>query len=89
MNKERVVRIFNLSEDVWPFIEAMGSEKERLAEIEENANLADRDLFSMAEEFEFTFITAKPLNQKFVDYFIKLCEVREMEILIPKNCWTI
>lgn len=84
-NKERVVRIFNLSEDVWPFIEAMGAESDRSAEIEENANLADRDLFSMSEEFEFTFITAKPLNKAFVDYFIKLCEVRELEILVPEK----
>lgn len=83
--KERVVRIFNLSEDVWPFIESMGSTKARNKEIEENANLADRDLFSEAEEFEFTFITAKKLQPEFVEYFKKLCLVRDLEILVPKS----
>lgn len=79
------VRIFNLSEDVWPFIQSMSSKADRLNEIEENANLADRDLYSMAEEFEFVFITAKPVDPDFVEYFKKLCLVRELEIIIPKN----
>ncbi len=83
--RERIVRIFNLSEDVWPFIDAIGDEKARRNEIEENINLADRDLFSMAEEFEFTFITPKKLNPLFVEYFKKLCMVREMEVLVPKR----
>lgn len=83
--RERVVRIFNLSEDVWPFIEAYGDKKLQAWEINENANLSDKDLFSMAEEFEFTFITAKPLNPDFVDYYKKLCMVRDLEILVPKS----
>jgi hypothetical protein len=83
--KERVVRVFNLSEDVWPFIEAIGDKNARQAEIEENINLADRDLFSMAEEFEFTFISPKKLDPLFVEYFKKLCLVREMEVLVPKK----
>ena len=83
--KERVVRIFNLSEDVWPFIQTIGDEKERTAEVEENANLADRDLFSMAEEFEFTFITPKKLDPHFTKYFIDVCMMRKMEVLVPKK----
>lgn len=83
--KKRVIRIFNLSEDVWPFIESYGDKKLQAWEIEENANLSDKDLFSMAEEFEFTFITAKPLDMKFVEYFKKLCEVRDLEILVPNK----
>lgn len=83
--KERVVRIFNLSEDVWPFIETIGDKKAMMAEIEENANLADRDLFSMAEEFEFTFITPKKLNPRFVKYFVDICMMRKMEVLVPKK----
>jgi hypothetical protein len=83
--RERIVRIFNLSEDVWPFIEAISDRKARDQEIEENSNLADRDLFSMAEEFEFTLIAPKKLNPKFVEYFKKLCLVREMEVLVPKK----
>lgn len=83
IKKERVIRIYNLSEDVWPFIEAYGDKKLQDWEIEENANLADKDLFSMSEENNFTFITAKPLNQKFVEYYKKLCKVSDLEILVP------
>ncbi len=83
--KERVIRIFNLSEDVWPFIEAYGDKKLQAWEIEENANLSDKDLFSMSEEFEYTFITAKELDPKFVSYYKKLCEVRDLEILVPEK----
>lgn len=85
MKKERVVRIFNLSEDVWPFIEAYGDKKLQKWEIDENANLTDKDLFSMAEEFEFTFITPRALDPFFVEYYKKLCQVRDLEILVPKN----
>ncbi|HSV94481.1 MAG TPA: hypothetical protein VLH94_00685 [Spirochaetia bacterium] len=83
--RERVIRIFNLSEDVWPFIDSFGDKKQQAWEINENANLADKDLFSMSEEFEFTFITAKPLDPSFVEYYRKLCMVRDLEILVPKK----
>ena len=43
---ETTVYIFNLSEDVWPFISAMSDPTARKQEIEENADLGDRDLFS-------------------------------------------
>ncbi|KKT45241.1 MAG: hypothetical protein UW35_C0040G0004, partial [Candidatus Collierbacteria bacterium GW2011_GWF2_44_15] len=85
MKKERAVRIFNLSEDVWPFIESMGDERAKRLEIEENADLSDRDLYSMAEEFEFTFISPREISAEFIDYFKKLCMVRELEILVPKT----
>lgn len=85
LNKERVIRIYNLSEDVWPFIEAYGDKKLQDWEIKENANLADKDLFSMSEEDDFTFITAKPLNPKFVEYYKKLCKVNDLEILVPEK----
>jgi hypothetical protein len=85
MQKERIVRIFNLSEDVWPFIEAYGDKKLQKWEIDENANLTDKDLFSMAEEFEFTFITPRALDPLFVEYYKKLCMVRDLEILVPEK----
>ena len=81
--RERVVRIFNCSEDVWPFIEAYGDKKLQKWEINENANLSDKDLFSMAEEFEFTFITPKSIDPLFVEYYKRLCAVRDLEILVP------
>jgi len=83
--RERVVRIFNCSEDVWPFIEAYGDKKLQKWEINENANLSDKDLFSMAEEFEFTFITPKAIDPLFVDYYKELCQVRDLEILVPSK----
>lgn len=83
--KERVVRIFNLSEDVWPFIEAYGDKSLQAWEIKENANLSDKDLFSMSENSAFTFITAKPLDPLFVEYYKKLCNVKEVEVLVPKK----
>lgn len=83
--RERVIRIFNCSEDVWPFIEAYGDKKLQAWEINENVNLSDKDLFSMAEEFEFTFITAKALDPAFVNYFKKLCMVRDLEILVTEK----
>lgn len=83
--RERVVRIFNLSEDVWPFIDAYGDKNLQAWEIEENANLSDKDLFSMSENSAFTFITAKPLDPLFVDYFKKVCNVKDVEILVPSK----
>lgn len=86
MNKKsRVIRIYNLSEDVWPFIESYGDKKLQAWEIKENANLADKDLFAMAEEKAFTFITAKPLDPDFVEYYKSLCHVEDIEILVPEN----
>jgi len=83
--RERVVRIFNLSEDVWPFIDAYGDKSLQAWEIKENANLSDKDLFSMSENSAFTFITAKPLDPLFVDYFKKVCNVEDVEILVPNK----
>ena len=83
--KGRVIRIYNLSEDVWPFIDSFGSKKQQTWEIKENANLADKDLFAMADEKEFTFITARPLDKNFVSYYKKLCNIKDLEILVPKK----
>lgn len=83
--QEKVVRIFNLSEDVWPFIREMGRETARSAEIDENAELADRDLFTEAKGSELTFICPRPIDPVFVEYFKKLCHVRDLKVLNPKN----
>ena len=83
--KEKVVRIFNLSEDVWPFIKGMDNETARLAEIEENAELADRDLFTEAKESELTFICPHPIDPAFIEYFKKLCNVKDLKVLNPRN----
>ncbi len=81
---EKVVFVFNMSEDVWPFIAAMTSDQERAKEIEENANLVDRELFSTSEEEDFVFISPKPIQPSFLTYYKELMGVRKIEILVPK-----
>src|SRR5512138_2382270 len=85
MKKERVIRIYNLSEDVWPFIESYGDKALQEWEIKENVNLTDKDLFSMSEEFEFTYISPTPFDPDFIEYYKNLCAIRDLEVLIPKK----
>jgi hypothetical protein len=80
---EKVVYISNLSEDVWPFIQAITSAQERVHEIEENANLADRELFGVADETDLVFITPKPFHPKFLEYYQELMGVKKLEVLSP------
>lgn len=81
---EKTVYISNLSEDVWPFIEAISDKRKRLAEIEENANLADRDLFTTSEESDLVFISPKPIDANFLEYYKDLFGIRKLEILTPQ-----
>lgn len=81
---EKTVYICNLSEDVWPFIEAISDDHKRALEIEENANLADRDLFTTSEESDLVFISPKPIQDSFVEYYKNLFGIRKLEILTPK-----
>ena len=81
---EKVVYIFNLSEDVWPFISSMSDPKAKEFEINENANLTDRDLFSIAEETEAIFISPKPIHPELLSYYNSLFGNRKLTILVPK-----
>ncbi len=81
---EKTVYICNLSEDVWPFIEAISDKHKRALEIDENANLSDRDLFTNAEESDLVFISPKPMHDGFVQYYKDLFGIRKLEILTPK-----
>ncbi len=80
---EKIVFLFNLSEDVWPFIQSMSSIQERTYEIEENANLADKELFSISDESDVIFITPKPIQPDFLEYYKELVNVKKLEILVP------
>lgn len=82
---EKVVYIFNLSEDVWPFISAISDPGAKRFEIEENANLTDRDLFSIAEENEAIFVSPKPIDELFLAYYTSVFGSRKLTILVPKN----
>jgi hypothetical protein len=82
---DKTVYIFNMSEDVWPFIQAMTDPVARSQEIDENADLADRELFSIADESDAIFISPKPLDPAFVDYYQELFGVKQVTVLSPKN----
>lgn len=82
---EKTVYICNLSEDVWPFIEAITDPEKKRIEIVENASLSDRDLLTTAEESDLVFISPNPLQEDFVQYYKDLFGIRKLEILIPKN----
>lgn len=81
---EKTVYICNLSEDVWPFIQAISDDHKRAIEIEENASLSDRDLLTTSEESDLVFISPKPLDNNFVEYYKDLFGIRKLEILTPK-----
>lgn len=82
---EKVVYLFNLSEDVWPFIQAISDQAERTHEIEENANLADRELFSVSDESDVLFITPKKIEENFLTYYKELLGVKKIDVLVPSQ----
>lgn len=80
-----LVYIFNLSEDVWPFIKAISDDTARAAEIEENANLADRELFSLAAESHVVFISPRAVSNEFLGYFQSLTRTRSIQTLVTQS----
>ncbi len=81
---ESTVYIFNMSEDVWPFISAMSDKKKQKLEIEENADLGDRDLFSFCAEDSMMFVLPRPVDEAFFEYFTTLFGKRNFRVLVPK-----
>lgn len=79
------VYIANLSEDVWPFISAISDSTARAAEIEENANLADRDLFALTAEDQLLFITPKHVTPEFLTYYQRLTRHNHVQVLTTKQ----
>ena len=82
---ETTVYIWNMSEDVWPFIQAISDEKVREHEVSENAYLGDRELFSFASEEHIIFITPKPISPEFLEYFQQVSGVKDVTIVVPKK----
>jgi hypothetical protein len=82
---ETTVYIFNLSEDVWPFISAMSDTKARLFEIQENADLGDRDLFSCADENRVLFVLPEAVDEKFLQYYLALFGKHNIRVVVPKK----
>ena len=81
---EKVVYIFNMSEDVWPFISAISDVEARRFEVEENANLADRELFSISDENDAVFVSPKKIHPSFLEYYKKLFNIKTIKIIVPK-----
>jgi len=81
---EKVVYIFNLSEDVWPFIQAMSDSHDRQLEIDWNANLAERDLISISEENDAILISPRPIPDNFVHYYQSVFGKKSTTVLVPK-----
>ncbi len=80
------LRVFNMSEDVWPFIREMGNKQSRDTEIDENAGLADRDLFTEARKNDrYIFIAPKPIDSDFLSYYRKLFKTTNLEVWVPKT----
>ncbi len=82
---ESTVYIWNMSEDVWPFICAMTDDRVRQAEISENASLAERELFSFAGSDHILYVTPRPISAEFLSYYTELFGKKDLEILVTKR----
>lgn len=77
-----LVYIFNMSEDVWPFISAMSDANAKSAEIVENGYLGDVRMFQFAgEDNEVLYITPQPVSQQFLDYYHSLFPNTKLSVL--------
>jgi len=77
------VYIFNMSEDVWSFIENMSDVKARDLEIAENAALCERDLFTYAGEDNVLFIASRPVSEQFYSYYVSLFGNKNFSLAVP------
>lgn len=82
---EQYIYFFNMSEDVWPFIQMISDPAAKKAEIEENANLSDRELFSIAKINNPIFIGPKPIQADFLNYFLDLVKIKNLQIFTPQK----
>lgn len=82
---EQTVYIFNMAEDVWPFISAMSNVVEQRAEVEGCANLADRDLFSNVDEANLTIITPREIDPDFLQQIYHLVGKKKWNFLVPNK----
>lgn len=85
MTDKKTVYVYNMSEDVWPFISAISNPQKRQFEISENANLCDRELFSNINEKHLVFISPQLIAHEFIEYFKKISEISTLELLVPKK----
>lgn len=79
-----LVYIFNMSEDVWPFISSIRNQKIRNAEIEDNAILSERDLFLFSGEDNVLYIAPHTISEAFLSYFTRLTGIKNFRVVVPK-----
>lgn len=82
---EKTVYIFNMSEDVWPFIGAMSDSKARQFEVSENANLQDRVLLTNVDEDNMIFVLPRLIPDTFLSYYTQLSGKNNIRIITPKT----
>ncbi|MEP7167171.1 MAG: hypothetical protein ABI758_04300 [Candidatus Woesebacteria bacterium] len=79
------IHVSNVSEDVWDFIQTISDKKARQFEIDENAELSDRDIFSFAKHDDVVLILPKQLNTDFFSYFQKLFSKKNFNVIVPSQ----
>lgn len=77
------VDIFNMSEDVWPFIAAISDTDRRNKEIEENACLGDREIWCLPDDGEGILICPKPISNKFLEHHKEVTGKR-VKVWVPE-----
>lgn len=82
---ESTVYIFNMSEDVWPFISAISDNNAKQFEIEENANLQDRVLLTNVDEDNVTFVLPRPIPDTFLAYYKDVFGKNNIRIVTPNK----
>mgnify|MGYP001605531468 CR=1 FL=1 len=76
------VYIFNMSEDVWPFISAMSDMSARSAEILENVYLGDLRMFQFADEDTLVlYVTPHTVSDAFLSYYKSLFPQSKLTVL--------
>lgn len=82
---EKVVYVFNMSEDVWSFISAITNKKVHQWEIDDNADLSDRgELFTNADTEGLIYISPKKIDESYIAYVKDLFSIKALEILVPE-----
>lgn len=79
-----VIYVSNLSEDVWPFISAISGTQEKEFEVQENANLAERDFFAFSGIDDLVMVMPKSSSEEFVNYYLDLFGNQNLKIFVPK-----
>lgn len=81
---EITVYISNISEDIWPFIQSMSDPYKRQYEINENAGVAEHELFSFSGRDNVVMVLPKPIKRQYLDYYLKISGNKNFRILTPK-----